>query len=105
MQDKDYETKVTIDKGLKPESGKNATEEAIVTNLFIPSPYVLLIQSLQSEHDGTEGTVHIVTSQQLTGESIKSLIRFEPELSYTYEIADDGFVLRSDKFDWKKVTH
>jgi alpha-2-macroglobulin len=102
MQDRDYETKVTIGKGLKPENGQNVTEEAIVTNLSIPSPYILTIQSQQSEHDGTEGTVHITTSQQLTGENIKSLIRFEPELSYTYEMADDGFILRSDKFDLEK---
>ena len=28
MEDKDYETKVTIDKGLKPESGNNSTAGA-----------------------------------------------------------------------------
>ena len=33
---------------------------------------------------------------------MKSLIKFEPALSYTYEAADDGFVLRSDKFDLEK---
>jgi alpha-2-macroglobulin len=99
LQDKDYETKVTISKGLKPENGQNATEEELVTSLSIPSPYILTIQGLQSEHDGTDGTVHITTSQQLTGDNIKSLIKFEPELAYTYEIADDGFILRSDKFD------
>ena len=103
MQNKDYETKLTIAKGLKPENGQNATEEDIITNLSIPSPYILTIQGLQSEHDGTEGTVHITTSQQLTSENIKSFIKFEPELSYTYELADDGFVLRSDKFDLEKA--
>lgn len=102
MQDKDYETKVTIDKGLKPESGNNSTDESIVTSLSIPSPYILSIQGLQSEHDGTEGTVHITTSQQLTSDNIKSLIKFEPALAYTYELADDGFILRSDKFDLEK---
>ncbi|MEI9911150.1 MAG: MG2 domain-containing protein [Bacteroidota bacterium] len=102
MQDKDYEAKVTIDKGLRPEDGKNATGEAIVTNLSIPSPYILSIQNLQAEHDGTEGTVHITTSQQINGENIKTLVKFDPELSYTYEQADDGFVLRSDKFDLDK---
>ncbi|HLG40161.1 MAG TPA: MG2 domain-containing protein, partial [Chitinophagaceae bacterium] len=44
----------------------------------------------------------ITTSQQLTGENVKSLIKFEPALAYTYEPADDGFVLRSDKFDLEK---
>ncbi|MBL7739539.1 MAG: alpha-2-macroglobulin family protein [Chitinophagaceae bacterium] len=102
MQDKDYEAKVTIAKGLKPESGRNTTEDAIVTNLSIPSPYILTIQGMTSEHDGTEGTVHITTSQQLTGESIKALVKFDPEVSYTYEPADDGMVLRSDKFDMER---
>jgi uncharacterized protein YfaS (alpha-2-macroglobulin family) len=102
MQDKDYDTKVTIEKGLKPESGRNETKETIVANLSIPSPYILTIQNLQSEHDGMEGTVHITTSQQLTGENIKSLVKFEPDLGYTYEPADDGFILRSDKFDLEK---
>jgi uncharacterized protein YfaS (alpha-2-macroglobulin family) len=101
-EDKDYEVKLTIDKGLKPESGKNATTEPIVATLAIPSPYVLTIQNLVSDHDGTDGTVHITTSQQVTGENIKSLIKFEPALNYTYEQADDGFILRSDKFDLEK---
>ncbi|MDP4260949.1 MAG: MG2 domain-containing protein [Bacteroidota bacterium] len=102
VQDKDYETRVTIDKGLKPESGTNTTDEPIVSNFSIPSPYVLTIQGLQSEHDGTEGAIRISTSQQLTGEDIKSLIKFEPALAYTYELSDDGLVLRSDKFDVEK---
>src|SRR6185503_13332589 len=102
MQDKDYETRVTIDKGLKPESGNNSTGESIVSSLSIPSPYILTIQGLQADHDGTEGTVHITTSQQLSAENMKSLIKFEPALSFTYEQADDGFVLRSDKFDMEK---
>lgn len=102
MQDKDYETKVTIEKGLKPESGRNATAEPIVSNLSIPSPYVLTIQNITSEHDGTEGTVHVTTSQQLSNENIKQRIKFDPELNYTYEISDDGFIIHSDKFDLEK---
>jgi hypothetical protein len=102
MQDKDYETKLTIDKGLTPESGHNSTEEPIVSSLTIPSPYVLTIQGLQAEHDGTEGVVHVTTSQQLGADNVKSLIKFEPALNYTYEQAEDGFVLRSDKFDLEK---
>jgi uncharacterized protein YfaS (alpha-2-macroglobulin family) len=102
MQDKDYETRVSIDKGLKPENGNNPTDEAITSSLSIPSPSVLVIQGLQAEHDGTEGTVHITTSQQVTGDNIKALIKFEPALSFTYEPADDGFIIRSDKFDLEK---
>lgn len=102
MQDKDYETKVTIAQGLKPETGNNSTDEPITSSLSIPSPYVLTIQGMQAEHDGTEGTVHVTTSQQLSSENIKALIKFSPALSYTVEQADDGFILRSDKFDIEK---
>ena len=37
--------------------------------LTIPSPYVLTIQNVESEHDGMEGIVRVTTSQQLTGEN------------------------------------
>lgn len=101
-EDKDHEARVVIEKGLKPEAGKNALSEPIITNLVIPSPFVLTVQNLTAEHDGTGGMLHLVTSQQVTGENIKSLVRFEPEVAYTYEQADDGFILRSDKFDVDK---
>jgi len=102
LEDKDYETKVTIGKGLKPEKGNNSTDEPIASNFSIPSPFVLSIQDLQMEHDGTEGVIRVATSQQLTGENIKPYIKFDPDVPYTVESADNGFVLRSDKFDMEK---
>src|SRR4026208_485637 len=49
-EDRNYETKITIDKGLKPEGGSNAIEGSIVENLSVPSPYILAIQNVESEH-------------------------------------------------------
>jgi uncharacterized protein YfaS (alpha-2-macroglobulin family) len=102
LEDKDYETRVTIGKGLKPEGGGNSTSEDLSTNLSIPSPYVLSIQDMESEHDGAEGMIRFYTSQQLSGQSLKEFARFEPSLEYTTEITDNGFILRSDKFDAEK---
>lgn len=101
-EDKNYEVKVTIDKGLKPEDGNNSTSDAITSTLSIPSPYVLTIQNVESEHDGTEGLVTVTTSQQLTGESLASFIKFDPQLKYNVELTDNGFVIRSEKFDLEK---
>jgi alpha-2-macroglobulin len=98
-EDKNYETKVVIDKGLKPDGGQNTTSEPIQTLLSIPSPYVLTINDVQSEHDGAEGIVRINTSQQLVGENLTSLIKFEPAVNYRVEYTDNGVLLRSDKFD------
>jgi len=101
-EDKDIDTKIIIEKGLKPERGNTSTAESISSSFTIPSPYVLTIQNVESEHDGTDGVVKVTTSQQLTGESLKSLIKFDPDLSYTIEANDYGFTLRSDKFDIEK---
>src|SRR6185369_4968842 len=97
QEDKDYEAKITIDKGLKPESGNNSTAEPIVSSLSIPSPYVLTIQNIQSDHDGTDGTVTVTTSQQLTEESLKSFLKFSPDLKYTVQPDENGFTITSDK--------
>jgi len=102
MADKDYEAKITIDKGLKPQSGKNITKEPISTSLIIPSPYVLAIQDVQSEHDGTDGVVRVTTSQLPTGGDIKNYIKIEPAVAFTVEGSEGGFAVRSDKFDLEK---
>jgi alpha-2-macroglobulin len=56
-EDKNYDTRVTIEKGLKPEEGSNATSEHLVSNFSIPSPFALTIQNVETSHDGTEGTI------------------------------------------------
>lgn len=101
-EDKNYEARILIDKGLKPEVGSNGTEEEIRSKVFIPSPFVLTIQNIESEHDGMEGIVRVMTSQQLTGESLKSLIEINPTLAFNTELTDYGLRITSDKFDVEK---
>ncbi len=98
-EDKNYEAQLTIDKGLRPEKGELETEDAIKTLLTIPSPYVLNINSVESEHDGTQGLVHIYTSQQLTGDAISNYIKFSPAVNYSAEYNDYGVTLRSEAFN------
>ena len=57
---------------------------------------------MESQHDGMEGVVKVITSQQLTGESLKSFVKFDPDLNFTTELNDNGFTIRSDKFDVEK---
>jgi alpha-2-macroglobulin len=102
QEDKDFDAKVTIDKGIKPEEGNETTKEDMVSVFSIPSPYVLSVQNIESEHDGTEGLVHVTTSQQLTGESLASLVKFSPDLKYAVQLSDNGFDIRSSAFDVEK---
>ena len=101
-EDKDYETRITIDKGLKPQQGTNVTADPILSTISIPSPYVLNIQNVEADHDGVDGTVKVTTSQQLTGENISSLVKFDPAIKFSIEQNNDGFTIRSDKFDVEK---
>ncbi|HKO82835.1 MAG TPA: MG2 domain-containing protein, partial [Chitinophagaceae bacterium] len=44
----------------------------------------------------------VTTSQQLISESLKPFVKFDPELGYAVELNENGFTLRSDKFDVDK---
>lgn len=98
-QDKDYEANISIDAGLKPGKGGNSTKDPIKTILSIPSPYVLNINNIESEHDGTEGLVHIYTTQQLDQQTVSNFIKFSPDVSYTVQYEEYGVTLRSNNFD------
>lgn len=101
-EDRDIDTKIIIEKGLKPEKGNTSTDETIVNSMSIPSPFTLSVQNVEAEYDGAEGVVRVVTSQQLTGESIKPFIKLDPDITYSVEPNDYGFTIRSEKFDTEK---
>src|ERR1700735_3503022 len=65
--DKNLDAKVVIDKGLLPEGGTNGLKEKIELSTSIPSPYVLTIGEVTTEHDGSTGTIHVHTSQLVGG--------------------------------------
>lgn len=103
MEDKDYETKITIDKGLIPEGGVNGTTEPSATTSVIPSPYVLRINDVTTDQDGAGATVKVSTSQQVSATDLASFIKFKPAVKFTVEQQDDGFLIRSDHFDVEKT--
>ncbi len=101
-QDKDYETIIEIEKGLKPEGGENGTNEVIQNKTGIPSPFVLQINDVQSEHDGTGGIVYVKTSQPVVNENLRSFIKLDPGVTFSVEPTDEGFMVKSETFDVEK---
>lgn len=102
VEDKDYQVKVTLAKGIKPLDGNNSTPDDLVENFNIPSPFVLLIQSVEGQHDGQEGSVVIRTSQPLVAENIKTYIKVDPEINYSVELTESGALIRSEGFNVDK---
>ena len=98
-EDKSFEAMVHIEAGLRPDKGNNSLEEPIKTLLTIPSPFVLNINNVETEHDGLQGLIHVYTSQQLRPENLQQLIQFDPAISYTTNFEEYGFTIKSEKFD------
>ena len=101
-EDRDYDIKISLDKGIVPDGGTNATKEKAETKAFIPSPFTLTINDINADHDGTTGTITVRTSQQLSADNLSSFIKFEPAVKFTTAITEDGFTISSDAFDAAK---
>lgn len=101
-QDKDVEAKLVIEKGLIPRGGTIATAESTERDFSIPSPFNLIINNVEAEHDGLTGTVNVSTSQQVSMDNISSLINIRPAVKFSVEHTDEGFALKSDAFDANK---
>lgn len=101
-QDKDIDMQLQLAKGLIPQGGSHGTEQVINAQLQIPSPFNIAINEVAARHDGTTGTVYVHTSQQVIADDIRQYIRIVPEVKFTVELADDGFIISSDAFDAEK---
>jgi hypothetical protein len=102
MEDKTLQAKIAIDKGLVPEGGTNGLKDKIETKSPIPSPFVLSVNEVTTEHDGETGTIKVMTSQQVVASTLASNITLDPAVKFTAEPSDDGFIIRSDNFDQAK---
>jgi uncharacterized protein YfaS (alpha-2-macroglobulin family) len=100
--DKEYDSKIFVDKGLSPEGGYNATKEAFEIKSIIPSPFILNINDVLSEHNGSTGTISVKTSQPLILANLTSSVSFKPAVKFTLEVTEDGFMISSENFDIAK---
>ncbi|MBN9386077.1 MAG: alpha-2-macroglobulin family protein [Chitinophagaceae bacterium] len=102
MEDKNKEAVISIDKGLVPEGGVNGLKEKLESKSTIPSPFVLQINDVNTEHDGTTGTIKVLTSQQVVAANLASFIKLDPAVKFTVEPSENGFIISSDNFDQSK---
>ena len=102
MEDKTLDAKIGIEKGLLPEGGTKGLATRIELNTSIPSPYVLSIGEVTTDHDGTTGSIRVSTSQQIIPANLTSALSLSPAVKFTAEPTETGFVIRSDNFDQSK---
>jgi len=102
MEDKTLDAKIGIEKGLLPEGGTNGLAARIDLNTSIPSPYVLTIGDVNTEHDGTTGSIRVSTSQQIVPANLGGAITLSPAVKFTAQATETGFMITSDNFDQSK---
>ncbi len=102
MEDRDFDLKIAIDAGLIPEGGLNGSKEKTEWKATIPSPFTLSINEVTADHDGTGGTVRVLTSQQVVAANLANYITIDPAVKFTVESSENGFTIRSDHFDQDK---
>src|SRR5690606_6322364 len=76
--DKDLILHLILAKGVKPEGGQTGLKEELRQRFVVPSRFVLTINGVSSEHDGTTGRVLVRTSQPVTESGLKSFISLDP---------------------------
>ncbi len=101
-EDKDLKAEIKIEKGLLPEYGTTPTDKAIETSVLITSPFKVIVQNTENEHDGTQGTVKVFMSQSPLADNLSSFISFEPKVKFKAEVTSDGMVITSEDFEVSK---
>jgi uncharacterized protein YfaS (alpha-2-macroglobulin family) len=101
-EDKDLSLDLVLEKGLAPDGGKQGLKEAVKQPVVLASPFVLTINGVQPEHDGTTGRILVRTSQQVVEAGIKNFITLDPAVAFQVQPMEDGFMIMSDKFDSEK---
>lgn len=100
--DKDVTLTAVLEKGLVPPGGTNPVVEDNKAEVILASPFILVINDLQTEHDGTTGKVYVKTSQPIEAGTLAANIKFDPALKFKAEPTEDGFGIISDGFDQSK---
>lgn len=103
MEDRDLKINVKLAKGLLPQGGNNPTDKDIETTVLLYSPYNLLIQNLESNHDGTQGSVKVFMSQAPVTEGVEQFVSFDPKVSFKTESSAEGLIITSESFDVSKT--
>src|SRR5690348_12965704 len=70
------------------------TKEAMNIDVLDHSPDYMEISSVTGEFIGTEGLIHVYTTQTIDEAGIKKLITLYPKMAFKTELTDNGFYIK-----------
>lgn len=102
-QDNDLEGKLTIKSGFEFSKFNTRAEHEIKSDFIVPNPFVMDVQDVQFEHNGSEGIVRVYTTQAVVNNNLSSYIKVDPSLSFKTHNENGYFEIRSSAFQPKEV--
>ena len=96
--DEETPLKITMSKGIAVMRSQYISENDTTLTASIPSRFNLAVTGIISNHNGTEGTITVNTSEPVREDSLKSKIILEPSVPFEVALNNAGFTITSSKF-------
>jgi uncharacterized protein YfaS (alpha-2-macroglobulin family) len=99
LNDLDQQTllQIEMDKGISVTHSKYISTTDTTFSDSIPSRFSLAVTDVTAQHDGSEGTITVNTSEPVLEDSLKSMISIDPSVPFDVSLNDAGFTITSDK--------
>ncbi len=94
--DSGEELTVELGKGVKIESESYTTKEAVSQKFRLTSPLELKVGNVSSGFADNRGYLQVETSQELVPENISGSLELQPQIPFTVEPQESGFIVRAD---------
>lgn len=98
-EDRDVKLTIEVGTGLKPEGGSKGSNAPQAFDGELASPFVLLVNDVLPEHDGTAGTIFIRTNQGVAANTLQGMVQLQPAATFSVEAADNGLLITGANFD------
>ena len=89
--------KIKMSKGIAVMRSKYISSNDTTVIASIPSRFNLAVTGITSNHNGTEGTITINTSEPVVEDSLKSMIIIEPSVPFNVAVNNAGLTITSNK--------
>lgn len=87
---------IELGKGIKIESESFTTKEAVSQKFRLASPLELKVENVSSGFSNNRGYLEVETTQELVPENISSSLELQPQIPFTVEPQESGFIVRAD---------
>ena len=99
VSNRDEETPLTIkmNKGISITHSKYVSANDTTVTASVPSRFNLAVTGIIENHNGTEGTITVNTSEPVLEDNLKRFITIEPSVPFEVGLNDAGFTITSSK--------